>query len=67
VLFHKKNLGLMTNPDLIILGLIVKSNPIVLILTAKKLLGLTGQLDPSFHPRTVRSGWATEPNAIGAC
>ena len=32
----------------------------------KKLLGLAGQPDSSFHPKAVRSGWANGPNAIGS-
>jgi hypothetical protein len=61
-----KNLGLIAISDSITLDLIVKPDPIVLVLTAKKLLGLAGHPDSSFHPKAVRSGWATGPNAIGS-
>jgi len=56
----------MAISDLITLGLIVKPDLIVLVLAAKKLLGLAGQPDSSFHSKYVRSNWATGPNAIGS-
>jgi hypothetical protein len=61
-----KNLGLIVISDSITLDLIVKPGPIVLVLTAKKLLDVAGQPNSSFHPKAVRSGWETRPNAIGS-